>query len=298
MQLELGTDHDDRAAGIVDAFAEQVLAEAALLALEHVGEGLQRTLVGARDDAAAAAVVEQRVDGLLQHPLLVADDDLRRAQLEQPLEPVVAVDDAAIEVVEVGGGEAAAVERHERTQVGRDHRHHGDDHPLRLVAGFDERLDQLETLGELLRLQLRGQLGDLLAEVGGELLKVQRDQHVADRFRSDLGGEAVLAVLALRLEILVLAEELTLLERGQAGLDDDVVLEIEDALEVLQRHVEQHADARGQRLEEPDVGDRGGELDMAHALTPDAGERHLSTPHFSQMMPLYFMRLYLPHKHS
>ncbi len=23
-----------------------------------------------------------------------------------------------------------------------------------------------------------------------------------------------------------------------------------------------------------------------------------STPHFSQMMPLYFMRLYLPHKHS
>jgi hypothetical protein len=23
-----------------------------------------------------------------------------------------------------------------------------------------------------------------------------------------------------------------------------------------------------------------------------------STPHFSQMMPLYFMRLYLPHMHS
>ncbi len=23
-----------------------------------------------------------------------------------------------------------------------------------------------------------------------------------------------------------------------------------------------------------------------------------STPHFSQMMPLYFMRLYLPHRHS
>ena len=23
-----------------------------------------------------------------------------------------------------------------------------------------------------------------------------------------------------------------------------------------------------------------------------------STPHFSQTMPLYFMRLYLPHKHS
>jgi hypothetical protein len=48
VQLEFRAGHDDRTAGIVDALAEQVLAEAALLALEHVGERLQRTLVGAR----------------------------------------------------------------------------------------------------------------------------------------------------------------------------------------------------------------------------------------------------------
>ena len=122
MQLELGTDDDDGAARIVDALAEQVLAEPALLALEHVGERLQRTLVGARDDAAAAAVVEQRVDRFLQHALLVADDDVRRAQLDQPLQAVVAVDDAAVEIVEVGRRETAAVERHERAQLRRDHR--------------------------------------------------------------------------------------------------------------------------------------------------------------------------------
>ncbi len=40
--LELGPDDDDRAAGVVDALAEQVLAEPALLALEHVGQGLER----------------------------------------------------------------------------------------------------------------------------------------------------------------------------------------------------------------------------------------------------------------
>jgi hypothetical protein len=39
-------------------------------------------------------VVEQRVDGLLEHPLLVVDDDLRRAEVEQPLEAVVPVDHA------------------------------------------------------------------------------------------------------------------------------------------------------------------------------------------------------------
>ncbi len=102
VQLQLRARHDDRAAGIVDALAEQVLAEAALLALQHVGQRLQRPLVGARDDAAATAVVEQRVDRLLKHALLVADDDARRAQFDQPLEAVVAVDDAAVEVVEVG----------------------------------------------------------------------------------------------------------------------------------------------------------------------------------------------------
>jgi hypothetical protein len=88
-----------------------------------------------------------------------------------------------------------------------------------------------------------------------------------------------------------------LLERRQARLGDDVVLEVEDALDILQRHVEQRADARRQRLEEPDVGNRRGQLDMAHAL---AAHRLsvTSTPHFSQMTPLYFMRLYLPHRHS
>ncbi len=130
VQLQLRAGHDHRAAGEVDALAEQVLPEAALLALEHVGERLQRPLVGAGDDPAAAAVVEERVDQLLQHPLLVADDDVGRAQLDQPLQAVVAVDDAAVEVVEVGRGEAAAVERHQRAQLGRDHRDHGEDHPL------------------------------------------------------------------------------------------------------------------------------------------------------------------------
>src|SRR5262245_66251602 len=41
MQFQLGTDDDDGAAGVVDALAEQVLAEPALLALERVRERLE-----------------------------------------------------------------------------------------------------------------------------------------------------------------------------------------------------------------------------------------------------------------
>ena len=63
--FRLGAGHDDRAARVVHALAEQVLAEAALLALQHVAERLERAVARPGHGPAAAAVVEQRVDGLL-----------------------------------------------------------------------------------------------------------------------------------------------------------------------------------------------------------------------------------------
>ena len=134
VQLQVRAGDDHRAPRVVHALAEQVLAEAALLALEHVRQRLQRTVARPGDRTPAAAVVEQRVDGLLQHALLVVDDDLRRAEVEQPLEAVVAVDHAAVQVVEVGGREAPAVELHHRAQLRRDHRHGVEHHHLGLVA--------------------------------------------------------------------------------------------------------------------------------------------------------------------
>ncbi len=119
------------------------------------------------------------------------------------------------------------------------------------------------------------------AQVCLELLEVEALEQFADRFGADHGGEGVLAVLVLRLEVLVFRQELTVLERGQARLEHDVVFEVQDALEILQRHVEQQADARRQRLQEPDVRDRRGELDVAHALAPDARQRHFDRALFA-----------------
>ncbi len=53
-------------------------------------------------------------------------------------------------------------------------------------------------------------------------LEVEVDQHLLDRLGADPGGEGVLAIFVLRVEQLVLGQELELLERGQARLDDDV----------------------------------------------------------------------------
>ena len=129
VQLQLRADDDDRTARVVHALAEQVLAEPALLALEHVAQGLEGAVARARDGTTAAAVVEQRVDGLLQHPLLVVHDDLGSTEVDQAAKAVVAVDHATVEVVQIGCREAATVELHHRAQLRRDHRddveHHG-----------------------------------------------------------------------------------------------------------------------------------------------------------------------------
>ena len=195
-QLELRTDDDHRTTGVVDALAEQVLAEPALLALQHVRERLQRAVARARDRATPAAVVEQCVDGLLEHALLVVDDDLGRTEVEEALQPVVAVDHPAVEVVQVRGGEPATVELDHRAQVRRDHRDGVEDHAHRAVhlvatvVAAVERRDHLEPLDRLgLALALGGR-DDLLED----LLLVAQVQP-ADEALDGLGAHAALEVV-------------------------------------------------------------------------------------------------------
>jgi hypothetical protein len=126
-----------------------------------------------------------------------------------------------------------------------------------------------------LLLELGGRFDDLLAQIGRHLLEIEGFEHFADRFGTDHGGEAVGAILVLRLDVIVLAQELAILERSETRLEHDVMLEIKNALEILERHVEQEADARRQRLQEPDMRHRRRELDMAHALAPHARQRDL-----------------------
>src|SRR5437667_5204765 len=120
MELEVRPHDDDRPARVVDTLPEQVLAEAALFALERVRQRLERAVVRTRNHPTPTTVVEQRVHGLLEHALLVADDDLGRLEVHEPLQPVVTVDDTTIQIVQVRGGEPPAVERHQRAQLRRD----------------------------------------------------------------------------------------------------------------------------------------------------------------------------------
>ncbi len=272
-ELQVRPADDDGAAGVVDALAEEVLAEAARLALEHVAEGLEGAPAGAGDGAAVAAVVEDRVDGLLEHALLVADDDVGRLELLEVAQAVVAVDDAAVEVVQVRRGEAAAFEGDERAQLGRDDGHDREDHVLGPAAADAEALADLHALGDLLaRLLGLGGL-DLLLEALHERVEVDAREDLADALGAHDGLEGVAVLLEVVL-VLGLGQELVGLERRVAGIGHEIVLVVDHAVEGAGRHVQQQADAARGALEEPDVRDGHGQLDVAHAVSAHAGDGH------------------------
>ena len=244
-----------RTAGVVHTLTEQVLTEATLLTFDHVGQGLQRTLVRASDGATATAVVQQGVDRFLQHALFVAHDDVRRRQIQQALQTVVTVDHPTIQVVQVGSREAATIQRNQRTQVRRQHWQDGQDHPLRQVARALESFHQLQTLGQLLDLGFRVGLRNLFAQATDLVLQVDSVQQLADSLGTHAGVEVVTELLQ-RFEVLLVVQQLALFQGGHARVDNDIALEVEHALDVTQGHVHQQADTGRQRLQEPDVGNR------------------------------------------
>ncbi len=129
-KFEFRSDDDNRTARIVHALAEQVLPEAARLALQNLGEGLERAVAGTRDRTPVAAVVEDRVHRLLQHALFIADNDIRRLERQKVAQTVVAVDDAPVQIVQIGRREFAAFQRNERAQFRRNDRERVQNHPF------------------------------------------------------------------------------------------------------------------------------------------------------------------------
>ena len=280
VQTQFRTDRNNRTSGIVNALTEQVLTEAAALPLDHVGERLERALVGARHRLAAATVVEQRVDGFLQHALFVTHDDVRRLDFKKALQTVVAVDNAAIEIVQIRGRKAAAIERHERTQIGWQHRQHRHDHPLGLDTRALEALEHLEALGVLLDLSFGRSAVELVAQTQYFAVDIDRAKQFADGFGTHHGLEVV-AEFSRALDELVLGQKLTALERREARIDNDIGFEVEHAFDVAKRNVEHHAHTARQALEEPDVRDRARQINVAHAFAAHLGKRHFHAALFT-----------------
>ena len=275
MKFQLGTDDDNGTPGIVHALAEKVLTEPPLLALEHIREGFERTVAGSCDRAPAAAVVDECVDRFLEHPLLVAHDNVGRAEVEQTAQAVVAVDDAAVEIVEIRRRKAAAVELHHRAQVGRNDRNDVHDHPRRTVAGFAERLDHLKA-ADRTHFLLTGSCAHIVPKLLAHRLEIEFFEQLLHCLRAHTDAEGI-AVFLQRFVILALGKKVFLLEIRFARIDDDVIGEIENFFERTGRYVEDQPHAARDPLEIPNMRDGRGEFNMPHALAAHLGTRDLDT---------------------
>ena len=188
--IEFRTDGNDGTAGIVDSLSEKVLTEASLLSFEGGGQRLQNSSAIGRRRLVSSVIVDERIDSLLKHTLLVDHDDVRGMLFHLFLETIVLDDNLTIEVVQIGSGITAAVKLHHRPQIRWNDRNHRHDHPLRLDSGILERLEDfksLDGLDSLLVLVSRGAL-----EILGDLPDLSIQVDFLEKFENGFGTDSEL----------------------------------------------------------------------------------------------------------
>ena len=162
-----------------------------MFTLQHVAQRLEGTITRTGDWTTTSTIVEQRINGFLQHALFVVHDDLRSPEVEQTLQTVVAVDHTTVEIIEIRSRESATIELHHGSQFGRDHGYNIENHRSRIVDPVAtlittvEGCNDLQTLDRLL-LTLRGKWFHALVGID---LSTKLDLLVVEVDASDQGGE-------------------------------------------------------------------------------------------------------------
>ena len=129
----------------------------------------------------------------MEHTLLIAQNNLRSLDFHQAFQAVVADNDATVEIVQVGRGETASVQRHERTQLGRYHRNDFENHPFRTVdpCAGPEGFNNLQALQGLRLTLLARVVVGAVAQLVRDRVQVQIGQQIIDGFSSHLGNELI-----------------------------------------------------------------------------------------------------------
>ena len=211
VDFELRAHHDNRTAGIVHTLAQQVLAESSLFTFQHIGKGFQGAVARACYRAASAAIIDQRVYCFLQHALLVSHDNIRGAQFQQARQAVIPVDNPSVQVIQVGGGEPAAVQLHHGAQIRGNHRNRIHDHPLRLIAGSAECLHYFQALDNAGALLSAG-VFQPLPQFQRFLLQINSPQQLLNRLSSHPRAEGTISAAVYSFSVFLLGQNLLILQ--------------------------------------------------------------------------------------
>ena len=219
-------------------------------------------------------------------------------QLHEFLQAVIAINHAPVEIIKVGGGKSAAIERHQRPQLRRKHGDDVQDHPLGLIPALAEGIHDAQPLGILDALLQTGIVLHLLAQFFAELFDIDVAKELFNGFGAHSGAE-LSGIFGLQLAEFLFRQELALLDAGHfAGINNDESLEIKNALEIAHGDIQQVANARRQALEKPHVRARRSQFDVTEALAPHFAERNfdaaLIADHSAMLHALVFPAQALP----
>ena len=240
MQFEFRTDGNNRTTGVVNTLTKQVLTETTLLTFEHIGQRFKRTFVRTGNGTGTATIIKQSINRFLQHAFFVADDNIRRMQFHQSLQTVVAVDNPAIQIVQVRSCKPAAVQRNQRTQFRRNNRQNIQNHPFRFGVGINECLNDLQSLNQFLSLRFGSGIFQFLTNSLAFGFQINRGQNLFQSFGTDTGAERIFAILVNGFLILFFTQKLINRKRCQTRFDNNVAFKIKHTFQSLHRNIGQN----------------------------------------------------------
>ena len=280
VQTQVRTYGNHWAAWIVHTFTQQVLTEATALTFNHVCQRFQWAFVGTCHRFTATAVIQQWVHCFLQHAFFIANDDVGCAQFQQTFQTVVTVNHTTVQIVQVRSGKTATIQRYQWTQIRWQYWQHIHDHPLKFHTWALEGFQYFQTFCNFFDFGVRASWFQLLTQYLNFVFDVEGTQQFAHAFCTHFRFE-FFAVFVQVFVIVFFGQQLTALQRSQTRIGYHKSFKVQNAFDVTQSHVQNHAQTRWQWFQEPDVRYRWSQFDVPHALTTHFRQCHFHATFFA-----------------
>ena len=201
-------------------------------------------------------------------------------QFQQTFQTVVTVNNAAVQIVQIGSGKTTTIQWNQRTQIRRQYRQHIHNHPFQFHTGTVEGFQHFQTFGDFFNFGIRTGRLQLLTQDFDFAGNVQGTQQFADTFCTHFGIEVV-AVFVQFVVVIVFSQQLTTLQRSHTGIGYHKCFKVQYAFDIAQSHVQYHTQAGRQGFQEPNVGNRCSQFNVAHAFAAHFGQGHFYATFFT-----------------
>ena len=163
-------------------------------------------------------------------------------QFQQTFQTVVTVDNAAVQIVQIGSGKTTSIQWNQRTQIRRQYRQHVHNHPFQLHTGTMEGFQHFQTLGNFFDFGIRTGRFQLLTQNFDLAGNIQGAQQFTNTFCTHFGIKVV-AVFVQFVVVIVFSQQLAALQRSHAGIGYHECFKVQYAFDITQRHVQYHTQA-------------------------------------------------------